>query len=122
MQRTSPRWGTTVQVICMCGDGGLSMLFGDLMTTVQENLPIKIVVYDNSKLGFVEIEQRAEGMLDLYTDLKNPDFGKVAEALGLWGRTVDKAGRRVPQPRQERSSAPWSSRTRSPTRRPFSSR
>jgi pyruvate dehydrogenase (quinone) len=65
--------------------------FGDLMTTVQENLPIKIVVYDNSKLGFVEIEQRAEGMLDLYTDLKNPDFGKVAEALGLWGRTVDKA-------------------------------
>jgi pyruvate dehydrogenase (quinone) len=80
------------QVICMCGDGGLSMLFGDLMTTVQEKLPIKIVVYDNSKLGFVEIEQRAEGMLDLYTDLKNPDFGKVAEALGLWGRTVDHAG------------------------------
>lgn len=79
------------QVICMCGDGGLSMLFGDLMTTIQESLPIKIAVYDNSKLGFVEIEQRAEGMLNLYTDLKNPDFGKVAEALGLWGRTVDKA-------------------------------
>lgn len=79
------------QVICMCGDGGLSMLFGDLMTTIQEDLPIKIVVYDNSKLGFVEIEQRAEGMLNLYTDLKNPDFGKVAEAMGLWGRTVDKA-------------------------------
>ena len=77
------------QVICMCGDGGLSMLFGDLMTTIQESLPIKIAVYDNSKLGFVEIEQRAEGMLNLYTDLKNPDFGKVAEALGLWGRTVD---------------------------------
>jgi pyruvate dehydrogenase (quinone) len=79
------------QVICMCGDGGIAMLFGDLMTTIQEDLPIKIAVYDNSKLGFVEIEQRAEGMLDLYTDLKNPDFGKVAEALGLWGRTVDKA-------------------------------
>jgi pyruvate dehydrogenase (quinone) len=79
------------QVICMCGDGGISMLFGDLMTTIQEDLPIKIVVYDNSKLGFVEIEQRAEGMLNLYTDLKNPDFGKVAEAMGLWGRTVDKA-------------------------------
>ena len=79
------------QVICMCGDGGIAMLFGDLMTTLQEDLPIKIVVYDNSKLGFVEIEQRAEGMLNLYTDLKNPDFGKVAEALGLWGRTVDKA-------------------------------
>jgi pyruvate dehydrogenase (quinone) len=79
------------QVIAMCGDGGIAMLFGDLMTTIQEDLPIKIVVYDNSKLGFVEIEQRAEGMLNLFTDLKNPDFGKVAEALGLWGRTVDKA-------------------------------
>ena len=79
------------QVICMCGDGGLSMLFGDLMTTIQEDIPIKIAVYDNSKLGFVEMEQRAEGMLDLYTKLKNPDFGKVAVALGLWGRTVDKA-------------------------------
>jgi pyruvate dehydrogenase (quinone) len=79
------------QVVCMCGDGGISMLFGDLMTTVQENIPIKIAVYDNSKLGFVEMEQRAEGMINLYTDLKNPDFGKVAESLGLWGRTVDKA-------------------------------
>ena len=78
------------QVICMCGDGGIAMLFGDLMTTIQEDIPIKIVVYDNHKLGFVEIEQRAEGMVDLYTDLKNPDFGKAAEALGLWGRTVDK--------------------------------
>ena len=78
------------QVICMCGDGGIAMMFGDLMTTIQEDLAIKICVYDNHKLGFVEIEQRAEGMVDLYTDLKNPDFGKVAEAMGLWGRTVDK--------------------------------
>jgi pyruvate dehydrogenase (quinone) len=78
------------QVICMCGDGGIAMLFGDLMTTIQEDIPIKICVYDNHKLGFVEIEQRAEGMVDLYTDLKNPDFGKVAAAMGLWGRTVDK--------------------------------
>jgi pyruvate dehydrogenase (quinone) len=79
------------QVICMSGDGGIAMLFGDLMTTLQEDLPIKIAVYDNGKLGFVELEQRAEGMLNLYTDLKNPDFGKVAQAMGLWGRTVDKA-------------------------------
>jgi len=79
------------QVICMCGDGGISMMFGDLMTTLQEGIPIKIAVYDNSKLGFVEIEQRAEGMLNLYTDLKNPDFGKVAQAMGLWGCTIDKA-------------------------------
>jgi pyruvate dehydrogenase (quinone) len=79
------------QVIALCGDGGLSMLFGELMTTMQEDLPIKIVVYDNGKLGFVEIEQKAEGMMQLYTDLKNPDFGKVAEAIGLWGRTVSRA-------------------------------
>lgn len=78
------------QVIGFCGDGGIAMLFGDLMTTIQEDLPVKLVVFDNSKLGFVELEQRAEGMLDLYTDLKNPDFGKVAQAMGLWGRTIDK--------------------------------
>jgi len=80
------------QVIAMCGDGGIAMLFGDLMTTVQEKLPIKIAVYDNSKLGFVEMEQKAEGMVNTFTDLKNPDFGRVAEAMGLWGRTVDKGG------------------------------
>lgn len=79
------------QVIALCGDGGLSMLFGELLTTIQENLPVKIVVYDNSKLGFVEIEQKSEGMLDTFTRLKNPDFGKVAEAIGLWGKTVQKA-------------------------------
>jgi pyruvate dehydrogenase (quinone) len=79
------------QVISMSGDGGIAMLFGDLMTTLQEDLPVKIAVFDNSKLGFVELEQRAEGMVDLYTDLKNPEFGKVAAAMGLWGRTVDKA-------------------------------
>src|SRR6202041_3964345 len=79
------------QVVCVAGDGGLSMLFGDLMTTVSEKLPIKIAVYDNGKLGFVELEQKSEGLLPVYTDLKNPDFGKVAEAMGLWGKTVSKA-------------------------------
>ena len=79
------------QVIALCGDGGLSMLFGELLTTIQEDIPIKIVVYDNSKLGFVEIEQMAEGMLDTFTRLKNPDFGKVAQAIGLWGKTVSKS-------------------------------
>jgi len=76
------------QVIAMAGDGGLTMLLGDLLTTVQENLPIKIVVYDNGKLGFVELEQKAEGLLPVFTGLKNPDFGKVAAAMGLWGRDV----------------------------------
>jgi pyruvate dehydrogenase (quinone) len=79
------------QVIAMCGDGGISMLFGELMTAIQENLPIKIVVYDNGKLGFVEIEQKTEGLLPTFTSLKNPNFGKVAEAIGLWGHTVEKA-------------------------------
>jgi pyruvate dehydrogenase (quinone) len=80
------------QVICLAGDGGFTMLMGDLLTTLQENLPIKIVVYDNGKLGFVDIEQKAAGLVPVYTDLKNPDFGEVAKAIGLWGRSVSKAG------------------------------
>jgi pyruvate dehydrogenase (quinone) len=76
------------QVICLAGDGGFSMLMGDLLTAVQEDLPIKIAIYDNGKLGFVELEQKGEGLLPVYTDLKNPDFGKVAHAMGLWGRSV----------------------------------
>ena len=80
------------QVICLAGDGGFTMLMGDLLTTLQENLPIKIVVYDNGKLGFVDIEQKAAGLVPVYTDLKNPDFGDVAKAMGLWGRSVSNAG------------------------------
>ncbi len=80
------------QVICLAGDGGFTMLLGDLLTTVQEDLPIKIVVYDNGKLGFVDIEQKAAGLDPVYTDLKNPDFGEVAKAMGVWGRSVSKAG------------------------------
>ena len=76
----------------MAGDGGISMLFGDLMTVVEQELPIKIAVYDNGKLGFVEIEQKAEGMLDTFTKLKNPNFAGVARALGLWGETVSMRG------------------------------
>lgn len=80
------------QVVCLAGDGGFSMLLGDLLTTVQENLPIKIAVYDNGKLGFIDIEQKAAGLVPVYTDLKNPDFGDVARAMGLWGHMVSKAG------------------------------
>ena len=79
------------QVISLSGDGGLAMLMGDLLTTVQEKLPIKIVVYNNSSLGFVDLEQKVEGLLDTYTDLQNPDFGRVAEAIGLWGRHITKS-------------------------------
>jgi pyruvate dehydrogenase (quinone) len=80
------------QVICLAGDGGFSMLLGDLMTAVQEKLPIKIAVYNNSKLGFIDIEQKAAGLVPVYTDLQNPNFGEVAKAMGLWGHMVAKAG------------------------------
>jgi pyruvate dehydrogenase (quinone) len=80
------------QVVCLAGDGGFAMLLGDLMTAVQENLPIKIAVYDNGKLGFIDIEQKAAGLIPVYTDLKNPNFGEVAKAMGLWGHQVSKAG------------------------------
>ena len=59
------------------------------MTTVQEKLPIKVAVFNNGALGFVEIEQKVEGLLDAYTDLHNPDFSRVAEAMGIWGRRVE---------------------------------
>ena len=80
------------QVICLAGDGGFSMLLGELLTVVQEKVPIKIVVYDNGKLGFIDIEQKAAGLVPVYTDLLNPDFGAVAKAMGLWGRRVARAG------------------------------
>jgi pyruvate dehydrogenase (quinone) len=79
------------QVISLCGDGGFTMMMGDVITLVQENLPVKIAIYDNGKLGFVELEQKGEGLLPVFTDLRNPDFGKVAQAMGLWGKTVDRA-------------------------------
>lgn len=76
------------QVISLSGDGGLAMLLGDLLTAVQEKLPIKVVVFNNSSLNFVELEQKVEGLLDNYTDLLNPDFGRLAEVIGFHGRTV----------------------------------
>ncbi|WP_213878695.1 thiamine pyrophosphate-dependent enzyme [Pseudomonas sp. dw_358] len=80
------------QVISLSGDGGLAMLLGDLLTAVQEKLPIKVVVYNNASLNFVQIEQKVEGLLDNYTDLHNPDFSEVAQAMGLYGRQVSNGG------------------------------
>ena len=77
------------QVISLSGDGGIAMLLGDLLTAVQEDLPIKVAVFNNSSLGFVEIEQKVEGLLDAFTDLTNPDFARVAEAIGFWSRRVE---------------------------------
>ena len=79
------------QVIAMCGDGGLSMLMGDLLTLVQEDVPLKLLVFNNSSLGFVEMEQRVEGLVDHFTTLENPDFSKVAEACGIAGFRADNA-------------------------------
>ena len=79
------------QVISLSGDGGLTMLMGDLITAVQENIAIKVAVFNNGSLGFVELEQKVEGLLDAYTELKNPDFAKVAEAVGIFGVRVESA-------------------------------
>jgi pyruvate dehydrogenase (quinone) len=95
------------QVICLAGDDRFAMLLGNLLTTVEENLPVRIVIYDNGKVSFVEIEQKAAGLVPLYTNLKNPDFGEVAKAMGLWGARVSKAGE------LEESRPGW----RSPVRR-----
>ncbi|MCC2099413.1 MAG: ubiquinone-dependent pyruvate dehydrogenase, partial [Hyphomicrobiales bacterium] len=73
------------QVIAMCGDGGLTMLMGDLLTLKQEKLPVKIIVYNNGSLAFVEMEQRVEGLLDAFTDLENPDFAALAKVCGIAG-------------------------------------
>ncbi|MBB5190430.1 pyruvate dehydrogenase (quinone) [Silvimonas terrae] len=77
------------QVVALCGDGGLTMLMGDLITAVQEKLPIKIVVFNNGALGFVELEMKAAGFLETATELVNPDFGAVVTAMGLYGQRVE---------------------------------
>jgi pyruvate dehydrogenase (quinone) len=76
------------QVIAMCGDGGLTMLLGDLLTLVQERIPLKLLVFNNGSLGFVEMEQRVEGLLDSYTRLQNPDFAALARSCGMQGTEV----------------------------------
>ncbi len=77
------------QVISMSGDGGFSMLMGDLLTVRQSKLPVKIVVFNNGLLGFVDIEMKAGGFLPVGTHLDNPSFAKVAEAVGIYGVRVE---------------------------------
>src|SRR5215468_1690598 len=79
------------QVVALCGDGGLAMLMGDLLSLRQLGLPVKIIVFKNDSLAFVELEMKAAGILDFGTDLHNPDFAKMAEAAGLMGLTADTA-------------------------------
>ena len=77
------------QVISLSGDGGLAMLLGDLLSLRQLDAPIKIIVFKNDSLVFVELEMKAAGILDYGTDLKNPNFAKLAEAAGLLGLTAE---------------------------------
>jgi len=76
------------QVIAFCGDGGISMMLGDLMTIVQYKLPVKIIIFNNRSLGMVKLEMEVAGIPDLETDMLNPDFTKVAEAMGMPGITI----------------------------------
>jgi pyruvate dehydrogenase (quinone) len=78
------------QVITLSGDGGLAMMLGDLLTLKQLNLPVKVVVFNNGTLGFVELEMKAAGIVDYGTDLVNPDFAKLAESADIFGVRVEK--------------------------------
>ncbi|MFC7402519.1 ubiquinone-dependent pyruvate dehydrogenase [Citricoccus sp. GCM10030269] len=77
------------QTVTLSGDGGLTMLLGDLTTLVQMNLPAKVVVFNNSSLNFVELEMKAAGQLPFATSLVNPNFADVAEAMGIKGIRVE---------------------------------
>ncbi|MGK2865603.1 MAG: ubiquinone-dependent pyruvate dehydrogenase [Mycobacterium sp.] len=80
------------QVVAFAGDGGLTMLFGELITLSQNRLPVKVIVFNNSSLNFVELEMKAAGIVTFGTDLQNPNFAAVAESLGLFGRRVEQPG------------------------------
>ena len=80
------------QVISMSGDGGFTMLMGDLLTLVQYELPIKLIVYNNSTLGMVKLEMRVAGYEDFGVDVKHTDFARMAEAVGIRGIRIDDSG------------------------------
>ncbi|MGW2987851.1 thiamine pyrophosphate-dependent enzyme [Streptomyces goshikiensis] len=85
-------WAPDRQIVAFCGDGGLGMLLGDLMTLATYRLPVKLVVFDNRRLGMVKLEQEQAGLPEFGTELDNPDFAAVATALGLTGiRVTDPA-------------------------------
>ena len=77
------------QVVALAGDGGLAMLFGELLTLRQNKLPVKIVVFNNSSLNFVEVEMKAAGIVNFGTGLDNPNFADVANAMGIHGQRVE---------------------------------
>jgi pyruvate dehydrogenase (quinone) len=77
------------QVISMSGDGGFAMLMGDFLTLAQYDLPVKVILFNNSALGMVKLEMEAFGIPDWQTDLKNPNFARVAEAMGVMGVRIE---------------------------------
>jgi pyruvate dehydrogenase (quinone) len=77
------------QVVSMCGDGGFTMLMGDLLTLAQYELPVKLIIYNNSTLGMVKLEMRVAGYEDFGVDVKNPNFARMAEAVGIRGFRVE---------------------------------
>lgn len=77
------------QVVALAGDGGLTMMFGELITLIQNRLPVKVIVFDNSSLNFVELEMKAAGIVTFGTDLVNPSFAAIAQAMGVFGRRVE---------------------------------
>jgi len=79
------------QVVALCGDGGLSMLMGELLTAAGLDIPVKLMVFNNSTLGMVRAEMMVVGYQPWGTDVKNPDFGAVASAIGLHGERVENA-------------------------------
>jgi pyruvate dehydrogenase (quinone) len=79
------------QVIALSGDGGVAMLLGELLTLHQQQLPVKVVVFSNGALSFVELEMKAAGIVTYGTDLVDPDFAGIARAAGLFGTRVEKA-------------------------------
>jgi pyruvate dehydrogenase (quinone) len=80
------------QVISLSGDGGFAMMMGDLLTLTQEKLPLKIVIFNNGVLGFVALEMKAAGFVEMGTDLKNPDFAAMARAVGIHAIRVEDPG------------------------------
>jgi pyruvate dehydrogenase (quinone) len=84
------------QVITLSGDGGLAMLLGDLLTLRQLELPVKLVVFNNHALGFVELEMKAAGLIDYGTELVNPDFAKLAESAGVFSARVERPEQLTP--------------------------
>ena len=79
------------QVISLSGDGGFTMLMGDFLTLAQHRLPVKVVVFNNGALGFIELEQKSTGFLEFGTELKNPNFAAMAEAIGIRGIRLEDA-------------------------------